>query len=71
MITDAKEKLGEFERRMAPADAPKPISGIGDGAIVAKPGIAAYKGDFYVEVTNLRLTETQLVDVARLAIAGL
>jgi hypothetical protein len=70
-VTDAKAKLGEFERRMAGADAAKPVSGIGDGAVVAKPGMAAYKGDLYVEVTNLRLTETQLVDVVRLAIADL
>jgi hypothetical protein len=70
-VTDAKAKLAEFERRMAGADAARPVSGIGDGAIVAKPGMAAYKGDLYIEVANLRLTEDQLVDVVKLAIAGL
>ena len=70
-VTDAKAKLGEFERRMAGADAARPVPGIGDGAIVAKPGMAAYKGDLYIEVANLRLTEDQLVDVVKLAIAGL
>lgn len=64
-------KLAEFEQRMALDGEPKAVAGIGESAIVAEAGMAAYKGDFYIEVTNLRLTEDQLVNVTKLAIAGL
>lgn len=70
-VQDAKDKLAEFQQRMAAAGSPRPVSGIGDGAIVAKAGMAAYKGPIYLEVTNLRLTEDQMIEVVKLVVARL
>jgi hypothetical protein len=32
--------------------------------------MAAYKGDFYVEVINLRLTRDQMIEIVKLALGG-
>jgi hypothetical protein len=66
-VSGVSSKLAEFEQRMASGD-PEPVAGIGDAAIVAEAGMAAYKGDIYVEVTNLRLTKSQMIDIVKLAL---
>ena len=49
----------------------KDVAGIGDGAVVSAIGIAAYRADTYLEVTNLGLTDDQLIEIARIVIARL
>ncbi len=61
-------KLAEFEQRMALRGESKAVPGIGESAIVAEAGMGAYKGDTYVEVTNLRLTENQMIEIVKLAL---
>jgi len=70
-VSDARSKLADFEQRVATGGTPRPIAGIGDGAIVADSGVAAYKGDVYLEVVNLRLTEDQMIEIVRLAVDNL
>jgi hypothetical protein len=70
-LSGVASKLAEFEQRMASGGEPKAVAGIGESAIVAEAGMAAYKGDNYVEVTNLRLLEDQMIKVMKLAIARL
>jgi hypothetical protein len=65
---DAKAKLAQFVSRSTDS---KRVPGIGDGAAVTQNGIAAYKDGTYLEVTNLGLTEAQLIEVAKLVTAGL
>jgi hypothetical protein len=68
-VSGVTTKLAEFEQRMASGD-PKPVPGIGEAAIIAEAGMAAYKGDFYVEVINLRLTKDQMIEIVKLALGG-
>jgi hypothetical protein len=65
---DAKAKLARFK---ATSVAAKAVAGIGDAAVASSNGIAAYRGDTYLEITNLGLTEDQLVKIAKLAVARL
>ena len=67
-VQDAKAKLAQFKQQ---ASAPKDVAGIGDGAVLSAIGIAAYRGDAYLEVTNLGLTDDQLIEIARIVIARL
>ncbi len=65
---DAKEKVAQYR---AASGTSQDVAGIGDAAVVSPNGIAAYRGDMYLEITNLGLTEEQLVEIAKLAIARL
>jgi hypothetical protein len=65
---DAAAKLAQFKQQ---ASTPRDVPGIGDGAVVAAGGIAAVKGGSYLQVANLGLTEDQLIEIAKLAIARL
>lgn len=65
---DAKAKLAQFK---AASPAGKDVAGIGDGAVVSSNGIAAYTDRTYLEITNLGLTEDQLVKIMKLAVADL
>lgn len=38
---------------------------------IGKAGIAACQGEYYVEVVNLRLKEDHMIEIMKLAIAGL
>ena len=69
-VADAKSKLAEFGERASATGGAQPIPGLGDGAIQAGGTVAAYKGDVYLEVLNLRLTDEQAIEVMKLAVAG-
>ena len=71
-VTDAKTKLASY-RAQASAASPKPedVDGVGDGAVMTSNGIAAVKGDRYLELRNLGLTNDELVQIMKLAIDAL
>ena len=64
--TDAKEKLAQFKAQAG--DAAKNVSGVGDGAVLGPTGLAVRTGSTYLQITNLGLTEAQLIKVAKLAV---
>jgi hypothetical protein len=68
---DAKSKLAEFQQRASATAKPRVITGIGDGAVLATTGMAAYKGGTYIEVTKLKLTDDQLIKIVTLAVTHL
>ena len=70
-VTGAKDKLAEFEQRNAASGPARSVAGIGEGASLSKAGIAAYQGEFYVEVVNLRLKDDEMIKIMKLAIAAL
>ena len=65
---DAAAMVAQFREQ---ASAAKDVGGIGDGAVLTAGGIAASKGGTYLQVANLGLTEDQLIEIAKLAIAPL
>jgi hypothetical protein len=65
---DAKAKLAQFKSATSTA---KDVAGIGDAAAVTATGLAATSGGTYLEITNLGLTEKQLVSLAKLVVAKL
>ena len=68
---DAKALFAAFKRQADGSGDAKEVPGIGDGAVFIPGGMAAYRGGTYVEVTRLRLTDEQLVDIMRMLIANI
>jgi hypothetical protein len=68
---NAKAKLALFAKQASATGTPTVVADIGDGAVLSASGMAAYKGGNYVQITNLRLTDEQLVKIMKLAIGRL
>jgi hypothetical protein len=68
---NARSRLDEFRKRLSALGTVQEIAGVGDGAVLGQTGMAAYKGETYIEVLKLRLTDTQLIDVVKAAVGKL
>jgi hypothetical protein len=68
---DAKAKLAQYKAQMGAPGGAKDLRGIGDAAVLTAVGLAAYKDGTYLQLTNLGLTEEQLISIAKLAVARL
>jgi hypothetical protein len=64
---DAEGKLAAFRARSSGGEGARDVEDIGDGAAIGATGMAARVGEVYLEVENLTLSESQLIDVTRLA----
>jgi hypothetical protein len=70
-VADAKAKLESYKARASRTGGSVKAVNVGDGAALTEQGIAAYKGDVYLEVQNLGLTDDQLTRVVRRAMEAL
>ena len=68
---DAKAMLAAFRKQAETAGTTTDVPDVGDGAVLGPNGVAAYVGDTYLEVTRLRLTDDQLVQILQMAVANL
>ena len=64
---DAKARLTQYKQQANGRD----VTGFGAGAVLTSIGMAAYKGDTYVEVERLRLTDAQLQKIMTLLLSRL
>ena len=68
---DAKAKFDELREQVQAEPGYRALPGIGDGAFLRQAGAALYLGHEYVEITNLGLTEAQVIQVAMAVVARL
>jgi hypothetical protein len=68
---DARTIFEDFKTRAGASGVATDIEGIGEGAVLTSAGMATHHDGTYVEITRLRLTDEQLIEIARLAIANL
>lgn len=64
---DAKARLEQYKQQENGRD----VTGFGAGAVLTAIGMAAYKGDTYVEVEKVRLTDDQLTKIMTLLMSRL
>jgi hypothetical protein len=68
---DAEALLAAFRQQATASGDSREVAGIGDAAVLGPGGMGAILGDKYIEVTRLRLSDDQLVEVLRMAVANL
>ncbi len=68
---NAEALFNAFKSDAAAAGSTRDVTGIGDQAVLGPSGMAAYVGDTYVEITRLRVTDDQLEEIMRIAIASI
>jgi len=64
-------RLDQFMQQMSDRGSQPERLEIGDGAVLADGGMAAYQGATYLEILNLGLTDEQMVEIMKLAVAAL
>ncbi len=68
---NARAKLAQFKIQASATGTVKDVAGIGDNAVLGQLGIAAYKGSTYAQITNLGLTDEQLVRIMKAIVRNL
>jgi hypothetical protein len=68
---DAAAMVEAFKENSSQAGSLREVGGVGDAAILGPNGMAAASEGTYVEITRLRLTDEQLIEITRLAVSNL
>jgi hypothetical protein len=69
--SDAKSRLQAYAEQAPGGLEPSAVPGVGDRAVQNPYGMAAYSGGVYVELVNLGLDDSQVVEVVKHALSNL